>query len=152
MKKSTLAATILLVANLSTASAAEITTCIIDTTIKSNPVLYYFPITATKLRCDHEKNNASVTLSELYEANWRLIQVISPVRVDQKDKKTAYTPPVLYLERDKTPASVTRKGDAPESPSSYDSTEEPAEATTKNKGGGLFNWLQGDTQQGTVNE
>ena len=150
MNKSPVAATTLLIANLTTASAAEITTCIIDTTIKSNPVLYYFPITATQLRCDHVKNNKSVTLSELYKANWRLIQVISPILVDQKDQKAAYTPPVLYLERDKAPASVTN--DAPEPSTGDNNDETPAEDTTRSEGGGLFNWFKGDSQQGTVNE
>ena len=102
------------------------------------------------LRCDHVKNNTSVTLSELYKENWRLIQVISPILVDQKDQKAAYTPPVLYLERDKAPASITNG--TSESSSGNDNVEAPAEGTTESEGGGLFNWLKGDTQEGTANE
>jgi len=154
MNKLTLPAMFLLIANLTTASAAEITTCVTDTSIKNNPTFYYFPITVTRLRCDHVRSNTSVTLSDLYQDNWRLIQVIKPILIEQKDKKSAYTPPVLYLERTIVPARVKQKDTATES--SYSSDDSDGETTTddtsKSESGGLFNWLKGDTQEGTESE
>jgi len=154
MKKISLSCFMLLLTNLVPASAAEITTCVTDTSIKNNPAFYYFPITATQLRCDHIRENRSVTLSDLYAENWRLLQVIKPILVEQKDKKSAYTPPVLYLERTKVPARVPQKDSTSESTVSNDNTD--GETTTgdtpKTESGGLFKWLKGDTREETGNE
>jgi hypothetical protein len=140
MRKLSFSVLLLLVTYIPTAHSAEITTCIIDTSLKTNPVYYYFPITATKLRCDHIKGSTT-TLTDLYKDHWRLIQLVNPILVDQKEKKAAYTPPVLYLERlaqHRTPSkkAAVKKRVTPAKPTE----SEPEEK------GGLFNFLGGDTQ------
>jgi hypothetical protein len=121
------------------AQAAEITVCIIDTSIESNKVFYYFPLSRTLLRCDHLGENKPVSLNELYALNWRLIHMESPVRVDQGENKSAYTPPLLYLERTHAPG-ITK---APEENDS-DKLATPEESTSESSTGGLFKWFGSD--------
>jgi hypothetical protein len=134
------------------ANAAEITTCIIDTSLKSNPVFYYFPITTTKLRCDHIKDKTSISMADLYKSNWRLIQVVSPIQVDQKDKQSAYTPPVIYMERTEIPKvvqSIDKPADTIDNIDDSDSLTEEQQSTA---GGGLFNWLKGNSESDSSDE
>ena len=65
MKLPRILGTLALLFTLTNAGAAEITSCILDTSIKTNPRVYFFPITASELRCDHVTDNTSVTLGEL---------------------------------------------------------------------------------------
>ena len=128
------------VTSLNTVSAAEITACIIDTNDKTNPVLYYFPVSATRLHCDHMKNEAPVSLSDLYRDNWRLIQVISPVKIDQKDQQSAYVPPVIYMERLQPPT----KNEAQNKPAEKlnESQDDEPQPTSS-----LLNWFKRDSIQ-----
>jgi hypothetical protein len=120
--------------------AAEITACIIDTSIKTNKVFYYFPLSNTLLRCDHSGVNKPVSLGELYALNWRLIHVESPVLVDQGKENAAYTPPVLYLERTEAPNLPQKMEKAATEGTSTETADE-----TESSSGGLFNWLGGDS-------
>lgn len=121
------------------AQAAEITACIIDTSIKTNKVFYYFPLSRTLLRCDHLGENKPVSLNELYALNWRLIHMESPVRVDQGESKSVYTPPVIYLERTHAP-EITK-----DSKEKYnDEPSSPEESGTDSSAGGLFKWFGSD--------
>jgi|GEM_PF-3665280 len=126
---------------LTNASAAEITTCILDTTVKTNPRVYFFPISISKLRCDHITDNTAITLSELYEQNWRLLQVVNPIEFKQKDSPAGYTPVLIYLERLKRPANSNTKN----------VTEDTApinEEASDEKSGGIFGgWFKGDSQE-----
>lgn len=119
--------------------SAEITACIIDTSIKTNKVFYYFPLSRTLLRCDHLGENKPVSLNELYALNWRLIHMESPVRVDQGESKSAYTPPVLYLERTHAP-DTTKTAEA----SNGDEPATPEESNIESSAGGLFKWFGSD--------
>ena len=155
MNKFTLPALVLLIANLTTANAAEITTCIIDTSIKTNPRVYFFPVTSTGLRCDHVKNSASITLAELYNNNWRLLQVINPIEFSQKDKATGYTPVMLYLERTKVPPKSAAKDVTSNSSSVSDETEDEStnDETTQKKSGSIFGgWFKGEKQDNSESE
>ena len=131
---------LLAVTSLGTANAAEITTCIIDAKDKTNPVLYYFPISATRLHCDHMKNQPPVSLADLYRDNWRLVQVISPVKVDQDDRQSAYVPPVIYMERLQPPVKKDKQAKSVEQPA--ESQEEEPQPTS-----GLLNWFKRDSNQ-----
>ena len=128
------------------ASAAEITTCIIDTSIKSNKVFYYFPLSSTLLQCDHLSGNTPISLKEMYALNWRMVHLQSPVKVEQAGSKVGYTPPVLYLERTETPPQAN-SGTSRQTTSTYD--DDSAGDTTDNaeesQNSGLFNWLGGDS-------
>lgn len=122
--------------------AAEITTCIIDTSIKTNQVFYYFPLSKTLLRCDHLGAKNPKSLKELYADNWRLVHMQSPILVDQGKENAAYTPPVLYLERASTPPSrdtgANKSEDIDEE--SFNNSESDQES-----GGGPFKFLGGDS-------
>jgi len=153
MMKYTLPGFILLLVNLTAVNAAEITTCVMDTTIKKNPRVYFFPVTSTKLRCDHNTSSASATLGELYQDNWRLIQAINPIEFKQKDKSTGFTPVLLYLERTIVPVK-SKLGKTTTRPV-IDSDDVTADTTGEGtqKSGGLFNWFKkGDAQQETEGE
>ena len=120
--------------------AAEITACIIDTSIKSNQVFYYFPLTKTLLRCDHLGESRPVSLNDLCAQSWRLIHMESPILVDQGKKNAAYTPPVLYLERSHAP--MLSSEDKPTKPSTPKQERKPK---TEGSSGGPFKWLSGDS-------
>ena len=130
------------------ANAAEITTCIIDTSIKSNKVFYYFPLSSTLLQCDHLSGNTPISLKELYALNWRMVHLQSPVKVEQGSSNVGYTPPVIYLERTTAPSQIT-SGTSDSSTSTSDDDSGPVTDTPDNtkesEGAGLFNWLGGDS-------
>lgn len=123
--------------------AAEITTCIIDTSIKTNQVFYYFPLSKTLLRCDHVGAKNPQSLNELYADNWRLVYMQSPILVDQGKPNAAYTPPVLYLERTSVPAAMDKKPEANEVID--EGLPDEAEDNNEPSGGGLFKFLGGDS-------
>ena len=150
MKLPRILGTLALLFTLTNAGAAEITSCVLDTSIKTNPRVYFFPITASELRCDHVTDNTSVTLGELYEENWRLLQVINPVEFKQKDNAAGYTPVLLYLERTKRPPAKPKQKDV-STTSSYnnddiDTDSSSEEPSSKNSGGLFGNWFKDDTQ------
>ena len=156
MKLPHILGTLALLFSLTNASAAEITSCILDSAIKTNPRVYFFPITASALRCDHVTDSTSVTLGELYQQNWRLLQVVNPVEFKQKDNAAAYTPVLLYLERTQRPPEKLKQKEVSTTSSYNDDdidTESSSEEPSNNKGGGLFgNWFKGDTQGETESE
>jgi len=140
---------------LTNTAATEITTCVVDSSLKTNPRVYFFPISSTHLRCDHITDNTSVTLSELYEENWRLLQVINPIEFKQKDSGAGYTPVLLYLERTIRPAKPKQKYAPAESSSSSNDVDidSTSEETSSAKSGGIFgNWFKGETQEETESE
>jgi hypothetical protein len=93
------AISLLFVVGWSTASAMEVTTCIVDKQLQKNPVYYHFPTTSTKLICDLNKGaDYRPTLRVLYSSGWRLIQVVDSDLVDLNSKKRIS--PILYLERE----------------------------------------------------
>lgn len=126
--------------------AAEITTCIIDTSLQSNPVFYYFPISKTKLRCDHIKDKQAISLNDLYANNWRLIQIVSPVKVDREQQETAYTPPVIYLERTVVPEVTVSTGQELPAGNESDDSDSTEDDSIQSSSGSLFNWFKGDSQ------
>ena len=143
MTRRLLTALCFLVASTANIQAAEITTCIIDTSIKTNQVFYYFPLSKTLLRCDHVGAKNPQSLKELYADNWRLVYMQSPILVDQGKPNAAYTPPVLYLERTSVPAAIDKKPKANEVideglPDESEDNNEPS-------GGGLFKFFGGDS-------
>ena len=121
-------------------NAAEITACIIDTNDKTNPVLYYYPVSATRLHCDHMKDEPPLSLSELYRDNWRLIQVISPVKIDQKNQQSAYVPPVIYMERLQPPVKKAKQ-EKPGNKTGESQDTEPQPTSS------LLNWFKRDSIQ-----
>lgn len=156
MKTPHILGTLTLLFSLTNAGAAEITSCILDSAIKTNPRVYFFPITASALRCDHVTDSTSVTLGELYQQNWRLLQVVNPVEFKQKDNATAYTPVLLYLERTQRPPEKPRQKEV-STTSSYNNddidTESSSEESSSKNSGGLFGtWFKGDTQEETESE
>jgi len=151
MKSIRILSTLVLFFMLTNAGAAEITTCILDTTIKTNPRVYFFPISVSKLRCDHIADNTAVTLAELYEQNWRLLQVVNPIEFKQKDSPAGYTPVLIYLERLERPANLNKKDVSTESSYNNDVAEDTAstnEEASDEKSGGIFGgWFKGNSQQ-----
>ena len=146
MKRLSIACLLLLLINIPVVNAAEVTTCIIDSTVKSNPRVYFFPITSTELRCDHVIGKANVTLSDLYKDGWKLIQVISPILFEQKTSGQGYSPVILYLERKEPLKAPPRKEVTDNSTATSDDTEsdDPAE---ESQGGSFFNWLKVEPEE-----
>ena len=124
--------------------AAEITTCIIDTSIETNQVFYYFPLSKTLLRCDHTGISNPESLQELYAANWRLIHMQSPLLVDKGKSDAAYTPPVLYLERVSAPSANDQQNTVNET-----NTEDSSDMVEPEKPSrsGIFKFLGGDSTE-----
>ena len=86
------------------AQGTEFTACVVDTAIPDNPVYYYLPTTATKLRCEISRANYHPTLRDLYSDGWRLVTMMDPKVRKKPDEMGAVggdrPSPVIYLERD----------------------------------------------------
>ena len=143
MHKFILTAVVILFGHLASANATEITACISDTSVKKNPGLVYFPVAQTVMRCDFRTKGA--TLSALYQQNWRVIQIVSPVLINQKKGKSGYSPTVVYMERAIAPAAPLSDKVSTAPPSDIDSTKPESDEENKApRSGGLFDWLKGD--------
>lgn len=151
MRKLSITGLLLLLTSLPIVNAAEITTCIIDSTVKKNPRVYFFPITSTELRCDHVIGKANVTLSDLYRNDWKLIQVINPIIFDQKESRPGYSPVIIYLERQERPV-VPDKTEVTRKPSPVLENIDPEKPAEESQGGGFFDWVKVEPEEESSDE
>jgi hypothetical protein len=102
---------------------AELTACIVDMEIPSNPVYYYLPTMGSRLRCEINRPDYHPTLPELYAEGWRIVGVVDPKVVNAPGAAHVRPSAVFYLERSGGVASV------------------PGEAEGQKSGGGLFGFF-----------
>jgi len=84
---------------LSSVQANEVTACIVDMDLPNNPVYYYLPTVASKLKCEIDRADYHPTLQELYQDGWRIAAVIDPKVKNRPGSPTERPSAVFYMER-----------------------------------------------------